>query len=106
MWVQSESWKRSPNGSQLVWLVSADRSRRAGIVYTEYKDPAKLLAWMESVAVFDGRVVKPTDAQVRAAAIGHLRSELHDTTYICDKIYANIRVIISNFEGQNETDRR
>ena len=77
MWALSESWKRSPNGSQLVWLVSADKSRRAGIVYSDYKDPVKLLAWMEAVAVFDGRVDNATDQQKRAAVISHLRSELH-----------------------------
>jgi len=34
-WSECESWKRYPNSSEIVWLVSADRSRRSSVVYSK-----------------------------------------------------------------------
>ena len=53
MWERSEKWKKSPRNSQLVWLVSADESKRDGIYYHEYKEPEKLLEWMKSIVKKD-----------------------------------------------------
>lgn len=75
-WDRCESWKRYPNSAEIVWLVSADESRRTGLVYNPIKSPDQLLEWMEAVLVFDGGVEKPTAEQVRNAALVRMRSAL------------------------------
>ena len=49
MWERSEKWKEKPNNSQLVWLVSADESKRDGIYYHKFEEPEELLEWMNAI---------------------------------------------------------
>jgi len=76
LWQKTEEWKDSKNNGQLVWLVSADESRRAGLHYSTVKKPEVLLGWMQLTAVFDGRIEKPSPEQQHEAVLLHLRSEL------------------------------
>ena len=58
-WEESESWKSYPRSSQLVWIVTADKRDRRGLIYSKFKDPKKLLAQLQVYAREDGRLKTP-----------------------------------------------
>lgn len=55
-WEEMEGWKSSPRNSEIVFIVSADKRDRRGLVYSRFKEPAQLLAVLEELLREDGKV--------------------------------------------------
>ena len=73
-WEESESWKSYPRSAELVWIVTVDKRDRRGLIYSQFKDPKKLLTQLQVYAREDARLEAPAAQRDRLLVVNRTRA--------------------------------